>query len=483
MYGPLLFLLFRLLARLLGGGRGTSLGLRHLARWALILLYTILGTVIVLTVSASADLSENAVLLLWTGTVGGVVAGMHLAPGWLAWRVLGPQRWRRPGRALLALSLVGRRRSEWQGEALLFRVAFEPEPPDLRNEPASPWAAIALVVAAERRGDVERGRRLAAAIDEIPMQALLSRRLRVAGIEQLALSAARRGDWREVEQRVRHGSGRGVRLLRLLARLESGTAVSPLRLRLAWLLAPWRRESGAWLGHSLAAATPVEEVAVPDTGTGPWRRHLDLLSAAAAGHALPAGEIRNLLGAWEHALDRRGEAEWIARGLELEARAPAEAWGEIRARVLRELDLLLDTVAGPWPHDGSGLAAELIQRRRGRLLESLQRWTAPFADGGANRTYRAPLEEWEDWIAFRSHVLEITRAGGQEALQTAWHNGVRLAACNWPVHLHRIHGESASWAAYIMHLWSYWLASWVGDAAIEKLSGSNFQILSRKVLE
>jgi hypothetical protein len=208
-----------------------------------------------------------------------------------------------------------------------------------------------------------------------------------------------------------------------------------------------------------------------------------LLSAAAVGRPLPSDEVFDLIGAWETALDRRSEAEWIARGLELEARAPAEAWEVARTGLLRELDLLLDAAEGRWSDDGSGLASELIQHRRGRLLEGLQHWTAAFADGGASRPSRPPLEEWEDWIAFRGHVLRLAAVGGREALQTAWHNGVRLTACNWPFHLHRVHGESAGWVAYIMHVWSYWLASWVGDAEIEKLSRSNLQIVYEKAKE
>lgn len=221
-----------------------------------------------------------------------------------------------------------------------------------------------------------------------------------------------------------------------------------------------------------------------DPGTGPWRQHVHLLASAVAASSVPMGDVLRLAETWEGALDRQREAEWLARGLELEARAPGEAWEEIRSGVLRELDLLLDAAEGAWPKDGPEMAAELLQRRRSRMLETLIRWTDSFPnDGGVGRPLRPPLEEWEDWLAFRGHVLRLAAACGQEALETAWHNGVRLTACNWPVHLHRVHGQRARWAAWVMYLWSSWLAAWVGDEEIKTLSQKNLQIVARQAAE
>jgi hypothetical protein len=193
-------------------------------------------------------------------------------------------------------------------------------------------------------------------------------------------------------------------------------------------------------------------------------------------------DIAALARSWEEVLDARHEAEWIARGLELGARAPAEASARLRSSVLREMDALLDAGAGPVPEERSSFLTELLDRRRDRLLAGLERWTAPFGDGGANRPLRPPIEEWAEWVTFRRHVLRLASCGA-DTLATAWHNGLRLTACNWPVFLHHTYGAQATWAVCVMYVWSSWLAAWVGDERIQTLSQDNYRIAYRQAAQ
>lgn len=487
------FILFLILRVLLGSKAGDSIRRRHFVLGGKILIVVLLASWITNggnDLLHAAGVSDDDQPLLFAPVIwGGSLAALWLLPEWLAWRVLGPRGWIEVGRGLLLWATAGRPRNERKGAPALFSTVWAAEPPDLQQEDAGSWTAIALVIEAERRGDWERAGALASWIDHLPSTVLVSRRLRVYGIEHLARSAARGEDWQEVARRTRLGRGRGVRFLRRAAAARQGERGSSAALWRAWLLAPGRRESRAWRDAALAAlaALPAEVEAVcgteaPPRGT-PWLEHLHLLETAAAGRSLPLDRVARLAGVWQGVLDQRHEAQWMARGLELEARAPAEVCREIRDRVLRELDVLVEAAQGPWPEDVSELAAELMARRRGLLLQGLKRWTAGFPSrGGIDRPIGLPLEEWTDWVVFHRHVYRLASCG-HEALQTAWHSGLRLTACNWPVHLQKTHGPRSHWAACVMYAWSGWFAAWVGDDEIQRLSQSNLEIARKQLVQ
>jgi hypothetical protein len=452
---------------------------RHWVMLGLSFLWFMAGTLLAIALEDSLGPNQVAASLV----IVGVTVAPHVVPSWLAWRVCGPWGWLKAGRACLAFSGAGRRKLEREGARVLYRAAFEPTLPDLGLESVNPWSVVALVVEAERRGDVESAARLADGLEELPPEALLSRRWRRFAVELLTLGAARRGDWREVERRLRLGRGRGVRFLRLLAKAhlrDLGERPSRLALWWAWALAPWRRQGWVWLDAALAAGEA--SAGPPQAQTaGPWAEHLRLLATAAAG-SVPMTDIAALTRTWEGVLDARHEAEWIARGLELGARAPAEAYARLRSSVLREMDALLDAAAGPLPEEPSLLWTELLDRRRDHLLAGLKRWTAPFGDGVAGRAFRPPIEEWTEWVTFRRHVLRLASCG-PDTLATAWHNGLRLTACNWPVFLHQTYGAQATWAVCVMYVWSSWLATWVGDERIRTLSQDNYRIAYRQAAQ
>lgn len=463
------FIIWILIRALVGNkGGGTPIRRRHLVQGGKLIVNLTLASAVTawsFSVGTAAGLREELSILLiyavWTASF----TGLLLLPEWLAWRVLGPRGWVKTGRALLRWATAGRRRIDRTGPLALFSTLWADEAPDLRQEDAGPWTAISLVIDAERRGETERARALAHwldHLDSLPSGGLLSRRLRIYAIEIFARSAARTGDWKEVTRRARHGRGRGVRFLRRLAAVHQGERVSAAALWRAWALAPGRRESRAWRDAALAVLPGARPETAPEAtqpAAAPWLEHQRLLDTAAAGRPLSLERVARLADAWQEELSRR--------------RAVSR---ETRGRVMRELDALVDAAQGAWPEDMSELTAELMARRRGLLLQGLPRWTAGFpARGGIDRPIRQPVEEWSDWLAFHSHVFRLASCG-HETLQTAWHNGVRMTACNWPVHLQKTHGERSHWAACVMYAWAGWFASWVGDDEIQRLSQSNFKI-------
>jgi len=477
------FAILFLIRLLMGNKAGDSIRRRHLilaGKQAVHLVLAIWLTSLGVDLVRAAGLTDEVVLSLLEASWIVLLVLLHLGPEWLAWRELGPRGWVRTGRGLLRWATAGRRRADRTGPLALFSTLWAAETPDLYEEDAGPWTAIALVLDAERRGEPERARALAHWIDHVPPGNLLSWRLRTYGIEVFARSAARAGDWREVARRVRLGRGRGVRFLRKVAAVHEGKRVSAAALWWAWALAPGRKEGRSWRDAALATITPGSEPETAREATEPsavpWLEHLRLLDTAAAGRPLALDRVARLADAWQEELSGQRVAQWMVRGLELGARAPSEVCREIRGQVMSELDALVEAAQGGWPEETSELAAELMARRRGLLLQGLSRWTTGFPSrGGVDRPIRLPVEEWTDWVAFHDHVFRVASCG-RETLQTAWHNGLRLTACNWPVHLQRAHGEKSHWAACVMYAWAGWFAAWAGDDEIQRLSESNFKI-------
>jgi hypothetical protein len=123
------------------------------------------------------------------------------------------------------------------------------------------------------------------------------------------------------------------------------------------------------------------------------------------------------------------------------------------------------------------LSAELINRGRHRLFQAVAAYSEGFPDAGSiSRPLKSPLEEWEDWVRFRAAVHRLERNGGAESLATAWHNGLRLTAWNWPVYLERAKGEDARWACRVMHTWVADLAERLRDEEAAKVTRENARL-------
>ena len=63
-----------------------------------------------------------------------------------------------------------------------------------------------------------------------------------------------------------------------------------------------------------------------------------------------------------------------------------------------------------------------------------------------SRDFGPPLSELEKWLLLRGAAERLEADAGFDVLVTAWHNGLGIAACNWPVYLERRYGEQAIWA-------------------------------------
>jgi hypothetical protein len=313
-------------------------------------------------------------------------------------------------------------------------------------------------------------------------------RLRGQGFELLAWPAIQAGDWEEALRRLAHGRGRGVRLLRWVASAHTGGAASPALLWLAWLLAPERRrtrplvlavvepERTAAIIPPPRVRAPREEAAATDGGV--WLRHLKLLADAAEGRPVRPSDIEAVAEDWENAFKKAGRMRLLSRGAELEVPDVQAVVAGVPPALRAELEAVAESVDGPWPEPQrrDGLAAEVCRRRLDRLYATVQVEVDPFlGQKGIQRKLGDPLAELERWLQFRRDLRRLLEASGEDALPTSWYNGLRIAACNWPVFLLRTYGLDAHWACRQMFRWSEAQARRMGDQEIAKLSHGNLR--------
>lgn len=424
------------------------------AHYAYLVAGSIAGMVVAVgSASVNPDLGCNGFVALFMVPYCSLIA----LPHWLAWRVLGPAGRARAGYNLLRIALHPSKASR-EGALGLFAAAYG-LPEDLRWSWAIPWTAFALAVKAEAENDPARADTVLKVLDgESPLR--LPSRIRSQGVEILAWAAARRGDWEGVLRRTWSGRGRGVRLLRRLAAAHTGKGGFAPLLWLCWLLAPERKKTLPFV-RAAGVKEPVSRESpapLPSLEHGPWLFHLHLLAHAAQGTPVPAQAVEQLAAAWEEPLD-----------------AASEAAGALREAVLAEIQALAAIAQGEWQtEDEDGLLAALHRRRIDHLHGELERTMEGFpVEGGMSRDFGPPLEELERWVLLRVAAERLEAEAGFGALQTAWYNGLRITACNWPVYLERRHGEQAIWACYVMHLWCTEQAARMEDGRIADLSREN----------
>jgi hypothetical protein len=412
-----------------------------------------------------------------------VLAGTFQLPHWLAWRVLAPLGWPRTARLCLRLACFvdkDDRRGALQLLDAVHGSGWRPGPGKVTL-----WTVFALAAQAEREEDPARADLVLEAIqrfENVPYGTL-----RKLGLELLTWPAIRRREWRKAFYRLDAGRGRGVRLLRRIAEAHQPLEKPPsfLSLWLAWLLAPERRRSLPYVRKALEARKTARPSLLtflpapspePAMATGSVQlRHLRLLRRAAAGRTVRTAELESLATAWEEALDGAGHARLLSRGLELGVRGVTQAAEALRHSVIGELEVLAGVAEGPWSvEEGEGLAGFLRSRQIEGILEILEREMEGFpASGKLARELDPPLVELDRWYRFRSGFERLRAAGGEDALLTAWFNGLRYVACNWPVDLGKAYPGQAALACREMHLWSASLASELGDAQISSLSSNN----------
>jgi hypothetical protein len=404
------------------------------------------------------------------------------APYWLAWRILGPFGFPILGRLVLYLAPT-LELEVFQGNHELFLAAFGGRPKPERWA-ATPWSFFVMALRRESECSVGGIDQLLELLDVQPPRRL-PRRLRTQGIELLAWRAIRKGDWEEAQRRLTHGRGRGVRLLKRLAAAhgrQPGKAPSALLLELEWVLAPERRYTFSLVRSALARKSDpsVQRAAPPAMAEeNVWQGHLQLLGRAAAGRTVSATDVEALAERWEAVLGRKGYLHLLTRAVELGSPDARDAAAALRPAIEAELQALAETVEGVWPEPARpGLVAKLRRSRLDRLFAAVQVEVELFR--GHNfasfpRKLDTPLAEMERWLQLRLSLRKLL-ASNVGALPTVWHNGLRLAACNWPVYLLQTHGAAAFWACREMSAWCETLAREVDDQEIVKLSHGNSQV-------
>jgi hypothetical protein len=388
-------------------------------------------------------------------------------PPWLAWRVLGPRG--RLGAARRALRLAFYFEPEdREGAARLFAAAFgEGWQPGKGR--VTFWQIFALALQAEREGDPLRADFALEGVRRLGSVPHLL--LRTRGLELLAWPAVRRRDWQQVLWRLELGRGRGVRLLRLLARAHLGTPVAPATLRLAWLLAPDRRATLPCLREVLEGRGPGEPALLSGGTGGVWLRHLRLLADAAAGEPVRTERLEALAADWSRALEGAGRAALLARGLELGVNGVELAAAEARRSVVTDLQALASVAEGPWSGEAkAGLVRLLRSRQVEDILADLEE--ASPSSGGEERPLDLPLVELDRWLRFRRDFERLAAAGGPEELLAAWMSGLRYV-CNWPYLLDKAHGREAAWLCREIHLWCAAVARGLGDDEIHRFSSAH----------
>ncbi|MBW8877937.1 MAG: hypothetical protein JF614_23490 [Acidobacteria bacterium] len=488
--GPILWALVWIYRGLRGKGSVSgaaptaSTGFRMTASLGHVLLFISVYLPLALGMTILVHDATDSVPLTWLAFIAAVLA-LGPGPRWLAWRVLGPLGFSALGRVCLWLAPFGLLET-FRGNRAFFASAYGGKP-GRESRTASWWLLFAAALDGEAQGSPRQAEQLLEMLDP-ETAGRLPWRLRGQGIELLAWPAIERAAWEEAGRRLAPGHGRGVRLLRRLATVHGGQAPQSAVLWLLWLLAPERRRT---LPLVRSALKPAERAPGPAERPGPRRipatgednvfhRHLGLLSAAAAGQPVRPAKVQALADRWEAELGGDAQLRLMIRGAELgvaDVQAVVAAWPR---SIESELEDLAEAAEGPWPEPRrrESLAAQVRRHRLDRLFAAVQAEVEPFRGHGFNdfpRKLDTPLAEVERWLQFRRSLRRLLESEA-EALPTAWHNGLRLAACNWPVFLLRTYGPDAHWACREMSRWCEGLARQMGDAEIAKLSHGNARI-------
>jgi hypothetical protein len=404
----------------------------------------------------------------------GLVPFLAYAPAWLVFRIL-KRVDGRTARCVLWLWPHGSRQDREASRVALRAILGLPLAWTKSPLAALPWTTCAAALQAEAQGDGARAERLLRGLLEHPGRRPLPRPVAVYGVEALAEAAAARGDWPAVGRRCALGRGRGVRLLRLLARARTGGGVAPPLLVVAWLLAP-RRRARFPLVRTVAHARPEPgEVAGEPalSPRAPWSAQLRLLAHAARGGDVSMAAMVRLARHWERRFRGLDEARLRARALELGSRNSAAAVQALRERVVAELEALAWAAPGALPAGSRGaLAAEVFRRVRDRVFDSLRPYQARVIKGEVG----PPLEEWAAWLAYREAVERVRATAGPDGWRTAWYASVRTTAWNWPVQLYNAHRAAAAWACVPMFAWVAEAAEALDDAEAVATNRRNVEI-------
>lgn len=283
----------------------------------------------------------------------------------------------------------------------------------------------------------------------------------------LAAWAAERGDWDEVlavTRRVRSIPA-GARLLHLLARARVGKDERPvgrLVMLSAWLLAPGRRRTWAWVRATWAAKPDTGSVAGPGSPTETdSETDSETVSEAgvesecdfvrvpraavtaharlshASGRTISATELLQLALAWQEALDSPAVREGLAERAKAIGARRTDPLEIARAQVIDELAELLHRSgisAEALPEPPLVLAMAMTRVESLATAEVEARWTPIERRNDADGALPA-IDEWREFVALARAYEAAVRIRGDvgrrllfEDTDTAISN---LAAALW----------------------------------------------------
>lgn len=430
----------------------------------------------------------------------------RLAPPWLAWRVCRPLNLFFLSRFCYWFTLGAKKRELEQFAALLNALrGVPPAPPPvgktglkekmlrgllLKRPPrlfiVDAGTVAALALAAEVRGDAGRAERLLQAFDLGPPGTTGPRMLRRFAFEELAWHSAQRGAWQSVLDRARRGCGRGMPLLKLLARNHLTGRVNGLVLGLAWSISPARRRALPFVWSAMRRRGAPPPKPAPSAPVASLRlTHLRLLHQAAEGLPVAMAEVFRLARRWDEEWTPHQEESLLRRGMELGARDVFGMTGKFRESVLEELEELAATADGAIPEEigaeGEGgecaCATQLAVRLRNRLYEEVSRAQELCElEGNAQVSDAEILDLWERWLALHEAVTRFQRLLGTGELATLWHGGLRHTAWNGACRFFNACGDRIAWISILQFYWVIQLAERLGDEEALTVNRNNLKL-------
>lgn len=426
---------------------------------------------------------------------------VRCGPPWLAWRLLRHLRHPLPARCAFWLT-PGERKPALIGFARLIVASmgkdpfFSGEPPSalkkklrvffMLGEPGSPgdldaWAVAARALHAEISGDPEKAARYLGFYDLFARRAQVPRFVRIFAFEQLALHAARREDWSAVARRAAFGSGRGMPLLRLLARAHLSGNVNRVLLLFCWIISPCRVATYPYLRSVLRRQGVTAAQTVPDMPDESFPvMHLRLLREAAEGRPIPLAQVVDLAVSWQSLLTPESYATYLARGLVAGARDSHGAIDAIPHELLTELEELVSAGTGDlpveildnWEDWRETLAGALILRLRNRLFSNVEDFAEQFFPDEDEET--PPLLQcWERWLAMQDATERLGSLMGVDDLATAWYGGLQINAWNGACRVYNAYGKKSTWVSFAMFTWLVRVADKVGDEEAARVNRDN----------
>jgi hypothetical protein len=374
--------------------------------------------------------------------------------------------------------------------------------PRAEGRTADAWTALACALQAEQQGSRPRAERILDVLTHLPHGCRVPLLARVFGVEALAFTAFKQGDWPRVLRYTRLGDGRLVRFLALLALSELGEPVRPFWLLVSWASAPKRRATLAQVRAAMARQSsrsrsipppaplrtvPHETRAVLD----PRLRHLLLLGRAARGEPIQMREVLALADAWQTRLDEQAMAQLQARALELDARDGAQQAGAIREAIVGELTLLGLAAEGDMPPCPVAalrpatdilVSLSLVEEVRRRLKEQLFAEVADALAGLDSGTASAPvdaLDAWERWLVLRSALDRLSARAGESAAASLWHSDIRNRVWGFASALFDQQQEQTAWAAHIVFAWLAERAECLNDVQATLMNRENARLAQR----